>query len=389
VDDRPPRLGLVLTGGGARGAYQAGVLHGIAEILDAANLEGRFEVLSGVSAGAVNAAFLSAQSTFSSAAEKLRDLWRNLCVEQVFRTDTAALARLGARWMVDIGLGGLVGTSHATHLLDASPLRTLLARAIDLYQMRIRIARGELHGLSLSAASYATGASVHFFEGADVIRPWERNQRLGVRTVLQIDHILASTAIPLLFQPVRIGSVYFGDGGIRQVTPLSPAIHLGAERILAIGIRHAATGSSTRIVNETSKMTHVTLADVAGSVLNGILLDALELDAERMTRENDVLALFATFASEIGIHGYPLGLRHVPLVVIQPSQDLGRLAADEFDRFPATLRYLLRGLGTSKEKGWDLLSHLAFEPAYTGRLLDLGHSDARAIAPAIRGLFRT
>ncbi len=388
MDDRPPRIGLVLTGGGARGAYQAGVLQGIAEILDAAGIDGQFDVYSGVSAGAVNASFLASQPVLLDAAAGLYAMWRDLHVDQVFRTDTGALARLSARWMIDLGLGGLIGASNATHLLDASPLRTLLAKYIDLDKMRARIASGALHGISLSATSYATGASIHFFEGAEDIKPWERNQRLGVRTKLEIDHILASSAIPLVFPPVRIGESYYGDAGLRQDTPLSPALHLGAERILAIGIRHASTGANNRTLHETAKMPHVTLADIAGTVLNGILLDALELDAERMTRDNDMLALFATFASELGIQGYPLGLRHVPLVVIQPSQDLGRLAADEFDRFPGALRYLLRGLGTSKEKGWDLLSYLAFEPAYTGRLLELGRADALAIAPAIRGLFR-
>lgn len=380
------RLGLVLTGGGARAAYQAGVLQGMVQVLAEAGLECHFDVLAGVSAGAINAAFLAGRDdNFRAATDGLHELWRDLRIEQVFRTDPKALSGLAARWLRDVSLGGMTGASRSTHLLDASPLRALLAQHIDLDAVRTRIARGHLRGLALTATSYATGTAIHFYEGAADILPWQRAQRLSVRTELHLDHVLASAAIPFLFRPVRIGNTFFGDGAIRLTTPLSPAVHLGANRIVAIGNRHDPPRDSARQLNDTACMTSVTLSDIAGTALDAIFLDSLEDDADRMIRSNLMLALFAEEVKSLGFD--PLGLRAIPLLMLRPSEHLGRLAADQFERFPFALRYMLRGLGASKEKGWDLLSYLAFEPGYTHRLMDLGREDARRNAEAIVAFF--
>ncbi len=381
------RVGLVLTGGGARASYQAGVLQGMARVLAEAGIEGHFDVLAGVSAGAINAAFLAGcDEDFTSAVNGLHSLWQDLRIEQVFRTDPKALSTLAGRWLRDVSLGGMTGASRSTHLLDASPLRTLLARHIHLDAVRGRIARGHLRGLALTATNYATGTAVHFYEGAADILPWQRAQRLSLRTELQLEHVLASAAIPFLFRPVRIGDTFFGDGAIRLTTPLSPAVHLGANRIVAIGNRYDPPRANARQWNESARMPSVTLSDIAGTALDAIFLDSLEDDADRMTRSNLMLTLFADQVKSLGFD--PLGLRHIPLLMLRPSEHLGRLASDQFERFPYALRYLLRGLGASKEKGWDLLSYLAFDPGYTRRLMELGRADAVSNAEAIVAFFR-
>ncbi len=376
------RIGLVLTGGGARAGYQAGVLKGIAEIIGPkADDAWPFHTLVGTSAGAINSAFLASKSggSFAEATTALDRLWSALTAEKVVRSDVLTLTALGLRWLRDLSLGGLLGNSRSTHLLDASPLREFLNQQIDFAAIRANLQHSALHGLAISATNYLTGTTVIFFDGAASIKPWIRSSRVGIRTRITLNHVLASAAIPVFFQPVKLNGAYYGDGCVRLTTPLSPAMHLGAERVLAIGIRHQRPDNLTLKLTQNAEMPTISLVDIAGVMLNAAFLDALDTDIERMQRINKTIAALRQAGKE-----HPDKLREVPLLVLSPSQDLGTLASEQFNRFSNMLRYLLKGIGASTEKGWDLLSYLAFDEAYTGRLLELGYQDALAQRDAIQ-----
>jgi NTE family protein len=380
------KVGLVLTGGGARAGYQAGVLKGIAEIINRRPDDpAPFYVLAGVSAGAINSAFLASRSAggFLEATDSLCQLWSTLTAEQVIRSDFLTLSSLGIRWLRDLSLGGLLGNSRSTHLLDASPLQEFLARNIDFEAIKANLQSGALHSLAISATNYMTGTTVIFYDGAPEVEPWIRSSRVGLRTPITLSHVLASAAIPVFFQPVKLDGAFYGDGCVRLTTPLSPAMHLGAERVLAIGIRHQRPDDITLELNQGGEMSAISLIDIAGVMLNAAFLDALDTDIERMQRINKTIAALHKAGKE-----HPDKLREIPLLAIRPSQDLGSLASEQFNRFSNMLRYLLKGIGASTEKGWDLLSYLAFDEAYTNRLIVLGHQDALAQRDAIQQFFK-
>ena len=227
--------GLVLTGGGARAAYQAGVLLGISDVLGP-DAPSPFPILTGVSAGAINGSFLASQASnnWRDSVTALSELWRNLSFEQIFRTNTGTFASLGTRWIRDLGMGAVLGRPRSTHLLDSSPLQALLSKHVDFAAISANLAAGKLHGVGISVTSYKTGTAITFYDGNPAIRTWSRTSRLGMRDSLTLEHVLASASIPLFFKPIRIGNAFYGDGGVRLSSPLSPAIHLGSSRILAI-----------------------------------------------------------------------------------------------------------------------------------------------------------
>lgn len=370
---RVTTLGLVLTGGGARAAYQAGALQALAEIADFDRTP--FRVLTGVSAGAINAAFLAARADdFRAAARDLWDMWHRLETRQVYRSDVRNLASIGSRWARDLGLGGLLGAGNINYLLDTSPLREFLAARLDIARTAAHIASGRLRGVAVTATNYITGTAITFFDGAPEIQPWTRSSRLAVRTPLRLEHVLASAAIPVFFAPQAIDGVPFGDGCVRMTAPTSPAIHLGAERIIAIGIRYFRSGEQTVLMNQNLHAERVALAEIAGVLLNAVFLDSLEADLELLERINQTLS----FLRPEDHATLPSQLRPIPALALRPSQDLGRLAGDQYANFPRMLRYLLRGIGATGASGWDLLSYLAFEPGYIDRLLELGHRDTMA-----------
>ncbi len=371
--------GLLLTGGGARGAYQAGVLLGIAKILGGQPGPFPFPILTGMSAGAINVATLASRAAdFPQAVQHIAALWRDLEMDQVFRTDLRALARIGLSWLRNLILGGVLGHHRFNALLDPEPLRGLLERTLDLEAMRRAIRAGTLRGVAVLATHYGCGASVAFVESSSEDIAWVRARRLGVRTTLTIDHVMASTAIPILFPAVPIAGAYYGDGAIRLSSPFSPAIHLGAARILAIGVRMAQPADCFEAaLGEPSP--RPTAAAIAGSVLNAIFLDAVDGDLERLTRINTTLSLIPP---EVAAQ-HPTTLRPVRALLILPSNDLGAMARPHLRRFPAKLRYLLRGLGADQPENPDFLSYILFDRHYCRELVELGLQDALSRQSAI------
>ncbi len=371
--------GLVLTGGGARAAYQAGVLRGISELASFDRVP--FEILTGVSAGAINAVALSASAdeSFAVATDRLWQSWEDLHIDQVFRTDPLTLFGIGSRWVRDLSLGGILGASRSNYLLDTAPLRGLLERMVRLERVAGHLASSRIHGVAVSATNYMSGTAVTFFDGHPSIEPWSRSTRISVREPLTLDHVLASSAIPIFFPPVRMRGSFYGDGCIRLTAPLSPAIHLGADRVLAIGIRHYRARKMTQQLNRAVYDQQISLVHIIGVLLNAVFLDSLETDHERMERINRAVAALTPEQRA----NHPDKLRQIPVLCIKPSRDLGSLASEHFERFPRSLRHLLRGLGASATSGWDLLSYLAFDTAYTRQLLELGREDAHAMKDEI------
>lgn len=371
--DRVTTLGLVLTGGGARAAYQVGALQALAEIADFDATP--FRVLTGVSAGGINAAYLAAHAeSFRAATRDLWDLWHGLGAPQVFRSDARNLTSIGTRWIRDLAMGGMLGAGNINFLLDTSPLRTYLGDRLHIERAREHVASGRLRGVAVSATSYLTGTAITFFDAAPEVHEWARSTRIGLRTRLRLEHVLASAAIPIFFAPVQVDGVPFGDGCVRMTAPTSPAIHLGATKIIAIGIRYARSGDQTVLMNTNLQAERVTLAEIAGVLLNAVFLDSLDADLELLERINQAITLIP-HAERARL---PHQLRPIPALALRPSKDLGRLAADQYDNFPRMLRYLLRGIGATGATGWDLLSYLAFEPGYIDRLLELGYHDTLA-----------
>ncbi len=365
------RTGLVLSGGGARGAYQVGVLRGLAEILPKARAL-PFPVLAGASAGSITCAFLAARaSDFLSAVRKLVDFWGSIAPHDVFRTDTRTLARVALGWAEDLTLGGWIGSGRGRSLLMSDPLRALLIERLDILAIRENIARGLVHGIALTTTNYRTSLSVTFFDGAEDIAPWDRSMRVGVRQHLTIEHIMASSSIPMFFPAIPIGSEYYADGCVRLMTPLSPAVHMGADRILAIGVRHWEPADRKAASPCTVVEPYPTVAETAGLLLNALFLEALETDVERFERIDHAMTLVpaGTFERD----GVPL--RSVPLLVLRPSRSLGELAAGAIRRLPYVVRHLFRGLGVTDRSGVDLLSYLAFDAEFASKLLALGYAD--------------
>jgi NTE family protein len=339
-----------------------------------------FSVLVGASAGAITSAFLAARADdFPRAVGRLVDFWSHMRPEDVFRTDARTLTRVCIEWAADLSLGGWIGRHRNKALLRSDPLRAVLQDRLDMDAVHDNIERGLLHGLALTTTDYRTSLGVTFFNGAPEIAPWIRSTRCGIRQRLTIDHVMASSAIPIFFPAIRVGDRYYADGCLRSVTPLSPAVHLGADRIFAIGIRRA--GVQNRGQESFSGMDrYPSIADTAGLLLNAIFVEALEADIERLERINQTLAL----VPEPVTGGQTTPLRSIPLFVLRPSCDLGLLAKETLRKLPTLIQYLFRGLGVSTRTGWDLLSYLAFDWTYTAKLVKLGYADAMARADAIR-----
>ncbi len=366
-------VGLVLTGGGARSAYQVGAIRALAEIVGPGPLP--FDIISGISAGAINGAVLATGAEdFARSAERLSATWAGLTPDQIYRTGPLRLATIGTHWIRDLSFGGLLGKTGINYLLDPLPLRALVAHGIPLGRMRKHLRSGRLRGLAVSATNYHTGNGVTFFEGVQDLRPWTRTNRIGVRARITTDHIMASAAIPMFFPPVHLDGSFYGDGCVRMHYPMSPAIHMGADRIVAVSQRWQRPPSETAEREARDKTATMPLSEIAGVLLNAVFLDSLDSDLERLDRVNRTLALVPREKLRNG----DLDIRPIPALVLRPSRDLGKMAEDQYRRFPPTLRYLLKGIGATGSAGEDLLSYLAFEPVYVSRVMELGYGDAMA-----------
>lgn len=372
-----PLTAVVLTGGGARGAYQAGVLAGIA---DRARCDVCFPIVTGVSAGGINAAALAAnRGGFATATAELREAWLGLSTDQVFRSNFRSLAWSALCWMAKIGSGGTL-SSDTRGLLDTRPLRHYLASSIDFDGIGDNIDSGRLQALALSMTEYATGRTVTAVQATERMRDWQRSRRLSERSRITVDHVMASAALPVVFPAIRIGSDYYGDGSIRQSAPLSPAVHLGADRVLAISVRYSLRPQE-RI--QPQVVGYPPPAQILGMILHGVFIDALEDDAERLQRINRTLEAVPDGA-ELRDR-----LRPIEMLLLRPSRDLAKLSAGLVDELPGSLRLVARGLGASRTTTPDFLSYLLFERPYLERLMDLGFEDAGAqwdrIEPFLQG----
>jgi NTE family protein len=355
-----------MTGGGARGAYQVGTLRALARHQP----DIRIPIITGVSAGAVNAVHLAAHhGTFAQAVDELTELWSELTAERVFRADAGHLAWGVVRWGARLLSGGMFPAPEVRGLLDTSPLHDYLHESMAAIEGEItgidyNLHRGSLKAVAVSTTSYTTGQNVIFVQGRD-IELWERPNRKSVQTRLRVDHIMASASLPGFFPAVRIRNQWYGDGGIRLIAPLSPALHLGARRILAVSTRFDRSQAQA---DRPEVSGYPPPAQILGVLSKAVFLDLIDQDALRLERINRLLERLPEEDRN--------GMRPVRMVIVRPSRDLAALAGDYEPRLPRSFRYLIRGLGTRRTGSPDVLAMMMFQPDYIRRLIELGEEDA-------------
>ena len=363
------KTALVLPGGGARGAFQVGVLKALAELLPR-EMPNPFPVISGTSAGAVNSIVLASRAErFRSAIAELEQVWGHFRCHHVYKTDNWTMLKSSLHWAASLVTGGLA-LSPPRSLLDNSPLRELLSGQIHFPRIDAAIKAGYLDAVAVTAAGYSSAQSKTFFSGRPELQDWERTRRVGHRADLSLDYLMASIAVPMVFPPQLIGNEYFGDGAMRQATPLSPAVHLGADRILVIGIRDE-TGEKEP--NEPGNSP--SFAQIAGYMLDTLFMDGLYSDLERITRINAMIDA----VPEGERRGVLNKVRPIDTMLIVPSQDLREIAERHRQELPRAIRALLRGIGGKSPGENKLLSFLLFERAYTRELIELGYQDAMKV----------
>jgi NTE family protein len=374
------KAALVLAGGGARAAYQAGALQAVREILPDPR-PNPFPIICGTSAGAVNAGVLAVYAEdFGNAVERLLEVWRHFEPHHVYRADFPGVAANSLRWLAGFLFGAFLRNKRIS-LLDNRPLESLLARRLDFSRIAANIEAGSLDAVSITCSGYTSGQSCSFFQAADHVDSWKRSQRIGIRTKIGVGHLMASSAIPFLFPAHHLNREYFGDGSMRQIAPVSPALHLGADRVLVVG--------TARIRDEAPQRTrgdlYPSLAQVAGHVMNSIFLDSLAVDIERLERINRTISC----VEPQQLRRMGLTLHHVDVLVLTPSEALDAIAVKHVRSLPASIRFLMRSVGAMRRGGANLASYLLFERGYCNELIELGYRDTIArrdeVAPFLAG----
>jgi NTE family protein len=369
------RAGLVLTGGGARAAYQVGVVKAVRDVLGNPK-KNPFPILCGTSAGAINATTLAVfADDFSRAVANLLEVWENMHCRHIYRTDAWHIIRSGARWLAAMML---ITRDNPVSLLDNTPLAQMLERTLPFERIQTHIDAGLLYAVCVTASGYTSGQSVSFFQGGSGLEGWERNQRIGAAVMLRLEYLLASASLPFIFPAVKVHREYFGDGSMRQIAPVSPALHLGADRVLIVG-----TGRQAQDQNRARSSVYPSLAQIAGHALNSIFLDSLAVDIERMERINRTVRLIPQDRmSESNVQ-----LRPVKVLFITPSQPIERIAARFLHELPATVRFILKPTGALNRSGSNLASYLLFEESFCRALIDLGYQDTISREAEVREFF--
>jgi NTE family protein len=367
------KTALILSGGGARGAYQAGVLKGLAEILPEKK-KSPFQIISGVSAGAINGAKLACDiESFSNAVEKLNFLWSQITTDQVFTTDFLSMNKFS------LGLFGQQKKMDA--LLDTSPLSELINKHCDFSKIKKNLDAGLFESLIITANNYNSGAAFSFIQTTSSKLTWQDSRRLALLSNIETKHIMASSAIPMLFPPIKIGTQYFGDGCVRNNTPCSPSIRMGAEKIFVIGVRTQMEREiSERPIAPTQSYEGVpSMIRIFNTLLNAVLLDSVEQDVRRIQRINELVEGLSQTTN-------PKGFHKIPALCISPSEDIGELARQQAHYLPRLIRMSISAIGSLDEAS-EILSYLLFETHFCRKLLDMGYNDAISSKSQIEEFF--